>query len=225
MNKNILLLLNKNNLKTGKLADLIPEFYELKNVVENNDWHNKETVFKHTLSVLDNLEKIIRNLDNKAKQTLNKKIGLNTRGDLLRVATLFHDIAKKETIVDKKGTTFCLNHEDKGSIKAKKILKRFHLSSQEIKFILKIVKNHGLIHKILPPENQNFQKESISFKKKFFHNIYPELILLAFADTIGSYLIKSRPTEFKSRISFYRKEIKNLPPKEKLKLSLVRQVH
>jgi hypothetical protein len=113
------------------------------------------------------------------------------------------------------GSTLCPSHEDKGSIKAKTILKRFKLSDKELKFVLSIVKNHGLIHKILPPENQNFQKEFMSFKKRFFHNIYPELILLAFADTAGSYLIKTHLAEFKSRISFYKKEIKNLPPKVK----------
>ncbi len=62
----------------------------------------------------------------------------------------------------------------------------------------------------MPPENQNFQKEFVIFKKRFFHNIYPELILLAFADTFKSYLIKTHSTEFKSRIYFYKKEIENL---------------
>lgn len=197
MDKNIsLLILNKTNIKSGKLISLIPEFYELKNVVENNDWHHKENVFDYTLSVFDNLEKAFRNLNKKTEQFLNKKIDNRTRKNLLKVAALFHDIAKKETLVDNKNSTLCPSHEDKGLIKAKTILKRFKLSDKELKFILSIVKNHGLIHKILPPDNQNFKKEFVSFKKRFFHNIYPELILLAFADTVGSYLIKTHPTEF-----------------------------
>ncbi len=215
MDKNISLL-SKTNIKSGKLTPLIPEFYELKNVVENNDWHHKENVFDHTLSVLDNLEKAFRNLNKATEQFLNKKIDGITRKNLLKVAALFHDIAKKETIANNNSLTLCPSHEDKGSIKARTILKRFKLSDKELKFILSIIKNHGLIHKILPPDNQNFQKEFASFKKSFLHNIYPELILLAFADTAGSYLVKTRPTEFKSRISFYKKEIKNLPPKSKI---------
>ncbi len=210
-------LITKTNIKSGKLATLIPEFYNLKSVVENNDWHHKENVFDHTLSVLDNLEKALLNLNEETKQFLDKKVGSISRKNLLKIATLFHDIAKKETIVKNNNFTLCPNHENKGSIKAKEILKHFKLSDKELKFILNIVKNHGLIHKILPPENQNFQKEFASFNKSFFHNIYPELILLAFVDTAGSYLKKTRPAEFKSRISFYKKEIKNLPPKKNLK--------
>jgi len=209
-------LLNKTNIKSGKLVSLIPEFYKLKNAVENNDWHHKENVFEHTFSVLDSLEKALRNLNKETKQFLNNKVGDSTRKNLLKIATLFHDIAKSETLINNSGSTLCPGHEDKGAVRAKTILNRFKLSNKELKFILNIVKNHGLIHKILPPENQNFQKEFANFKKRFFHNIYPELILLAFADTVGSYLVKTHPTEFKSRISFYKKEIKNLPPKSKI---------
>ncbi len=211
MDKNILLI-TQNNIRSGKLTALIPEFYNLKSVVENNDWHHKENVFDHTLSVLKNLDKTLLNLNKGTKQFLNEKVGTINRKNLLRVATLFHDIAKKETLVKNINSTLCPNHESKGSLKTKEILKRFNLSDKENKFILSIVKNHGLIHRILPPENQNFRKEFANFKKRFFHNIYSELILLAFADTAGSYLKKTHPAEFKSRISFYKKEINNLPP-------------
>jgi len=208
-------LLSKTNIKSGKLTSLIPEFYELKNVVENNDWHHKENVFDHTLSVLDNLEKTLRNLNKATEQFLNKKIDGSARKNLLKVATLFHDIAKKETIVDNNSLTHCPDHEAKGAIKTKTILKRFKLSNKELEFISSIVKNHSIIDKILSVNNQNFQKEFVSFKKDF-HNIYPELILLSFADTAGSYSAKTRPAEFKYRISFYKKEIKNLLSKSKI---------
>lgn len=209
-------LLSKTNIRSGKSANLMPEFYELKNIVENNGWHYKENVFDHTLSVLDNLEKTLRNLNKKTKQFLNKKVDSITRKNLLKVAALFHDIAKKETIIGNRQSTFCPDHEGKSSIKAKIILRRFKLSNKELKFVLDIVKSHGLIHRILLPDNQNFQNEFVSFKKRFSYSIYPELILLAFVDTAGSYLIKTNPQEFKYRISFYKKEIKNLPQKDKI---------
>lgn len=212
MNKNISIL-TKTNIKSGKLATQIPELYDLKRVVENNDWHYKENVFDHTLSVLDHLEKTLLNLNKKAKQYLDKKIDSVSRKNLLIIATVFHDIAKKETIVKSNNLTFCPDHENKGSIKAGEILKDFELSDKELKFILNIIKNHGLLHNILPTENKSFIKKFSSFKKQFSHNIYTELILFAFADTAVSYLKITNPAEFKSRISFYKKEIKNLPPK------------
>ena len=224
-------VLNSRNIKSGKLTDLMPEFYELKKVVENNDWHNKETVFNHTLSVLDNLEKIIRNSKKEVRQALYETVGKNTRKNLLGAAALLHDIGKKETIIDLKGIRYCPGHEQAGAKKAKKILKRFDLSEKESKIITDIIRNHGLIHDIIGLGDRNFKKDIVknrglshivvglinkdfqeeykNFKKKF-SNIYLELILLAFADTIGSYLKKTKPVEFRHRIDFYKKELKNL---------------
>ena len=161
-------VLNKRNIKSGKLTDLIPEFYELKELVESNYWHNKETVFDHTLSVLDNLEKIIRNLKKETKQKLNKIIEKNSRKNLLRVAALLHDIGKKETMVDSNGFMDFPGHEQKGAEKAKKILKRFNISRKESKIVTDIIKNHSLAHEIITPKNPNFQKEYKNFRKKFF---------------------------------------------------------
>ena len=237
MNKENISLLNKKNIKSGKLAELIPEFYELKKVVENSAWHNREAVFDHTLSVLGNLEKIIWNSKKEIRQVLNKIVDKNSRKNLLYIAALLHDIGKTETIADLGGgVRGCPGHEKKGAEKVKKILKRFNLSPKEFKIITDIVRNHGVIHDIIGLgckdfqksvgkerglthamaglEDKNFQKEYKNFKKKFSNNIYLELILLAFADTIGSYLKKTKPAEFHHRINFYKKELKNLPPKK-----------
>lgn len=214
MEKANISILNKRSIKSGKLAKLIPEFYELKKVIENSPSHNKESVFDHTLSVLDNLGKIIRNSKKEIKQVLNKIVDKNLRKDLLYVAALFHDIGKKETIVDLGGgVKECPGHCQRGGEKTKKILKRFNLSKKESKFIVDIVRNHGLINNIIAPDNENFRKEYQNFKKRF-SRIYLELFLLSFADAIGSYLKKTKPAEFRHRINFYKKELKNLPPKE-----------
>jgi len=212
-------ILNKRNIKSGKLAKLIPEFYGLKEVIENNPWHNNEPVFDHTLSVLDNLGKIIHNSKKEIKRTLNKIVDKNSRKDLLYTAALFHDIGKKETMIDlDNGIKKCPGHCQKGAEKTEKILKRFNLSPKESKIITDIVRNHGLINDIIAPSNKNFRKEYRIFKKEF-SKIYPELFLLSFADTIGSYLKKTKPAEFRHRINFYKKELKNLPPKKNLKSS------
>jgi UTP:GlnB (protein PII) uridylyltransferase len=203
-------LLNRKDIIRGKLTELIPEFYELKEVIENNDWHNKESVFEHTFSVIDNMERIIRSSKKEIKGILNKVVVKNSRRRILKIAALLHDIAKKETIIDLNGITCCPGHEKRGGRKVQKILSRFNLSPKESKIITDIVKNHGLIHDIIAPNNKNFKKEYRNFKKKL-SNIYLELILMAFADTIGSYLKKTKPVEFYYRIGFYEKQLKNLP--------------
>ncbi|KPJ55275.1 hypothetical protein AMJ47_00115 [Parcubacteria bacterium DG_72] len=220
-------------IKKREFEKLIPEFYKLEEVIENNRWHNRESVFDHTLSVLDNLERIIRSSKKEIKQALNKVIDRNSRKNLLRIAALLHDIGKKETITNLgDGVRGCPGHEKKGAQKTRKILKCFDFSPKESKIIIDIVRNHGTIHDIIGLgykdfkrsakkergltyavtglENKNFQKEYRNFKKKL-SNIYLELILLAFADTIGSYLKKTRPAEFNHRINFYKKELKSLP--------------
>jgi len=235
MKKADISILNKRNIKTGKLTKLIPEFYELKKVVENNLWHNEESVFDHTLSVLDNLEKIIRNSKKEIKEILIQIVDRNSRKNLLEVAALLHDIGKKETIISFNDVKKCPGHEKKGAKKAEKILRRFALSKKEFKIITDIIRNHGVIHDIIGLgnigfqkditkehslthavvglENKNFQEEYKNFQKKF-SNIYLELILLVFADTIGSYLKKTKPTEFRHRINFYKKELKNFPSRK-----------
>ena len=216
MDKANISILNKRNIRNGKLVDLIPEFYELKKVIENNSWHNKESVFNHTLSVIDNLERIICRSKKEIKQALDKIIDKNSRKSLLYVAALLHDIGKKETITDLgDGVRGCPGHEKQGAKKAEKILERFDLSKKESKIIIDIIRNHGVIHYIIGFGNKNFQKEYKNFKTKF-SKIYLELILLAFADTIGSYLKKTKPDEFRHRINFYKKELKNIVPLEKI---------
>jgi hypothetical protein len=203
--------ISSKNIKNGNLAGLIPEFYELKKVIENNAWHNKEAVFDHTLCVLDSLKKIICGLSNQNKQRLGKLVGKNPREELLYFATLLHDIGKKETATDLgKGLCGCPGHEKRGAPKAEKILKRLDFSKKDSEFITSIVKNHGEIHYLigrgLKGEDKNFGKRYNNFKIKF-SKIYLELILLGFADTSGSYLKKTNPAEFRFRINFYKREI------------------
>jgi len=217
-------------IKNRKFEKLIPEFYKLKGVVENNPWHNKEPVFNHTLSVLGNLGKIISNSNKGVKKALAKIVDINSRRNLLNLAALLHDIGKAETITDLGNEVrLCPGHERKGAKKIEKILKRFNLSQKESKIIRDIIGNHGVMHDIIglgykdfqknagkehnlthsltKLENKNFQEEYKNLKNKF-SDIYLELILLAFADTITSYLKKTEPAEFRHRINFYKKELK-----------------
>lgn len=217
-------------IKSEELKKAVPELYELKNLIENNPWHNKESVFDHTLSVLDNLEKIIQNSNKETKQNLSRKIDKNSRKKILYLAVLLHDFGKKETITNLTNEVkICPDHERKGAKRIREILKRFDLSQKESKIITDIVRNHGVIHDIVGLkskdfrediikenslthvvvglENKDFKNEYNNFKKKFSY-IYLELILLAFADTIGSYLKQTKPNEFYYRIDFYKKELK-----------------
>lgn len=205
------LTLDVQDLRSGKLAELLPEFYELKNSVENSKdgWHQQEPVFDHTLSVLEALEKIFA--DNKNLEAeFNERIDNYTRKELLKIATTFHDIGKKEAMTKEGGFTKCAGHEQIGVERTKTILKRFNLSKKETQIVLDIIANHSVFHYLLMPGNKNFDEDLQDLKKRFGGTIYPELIALSYADTVNSKLKIVDPEEFKNRIDFYREETKKL---------------
>ena len=205
------LTLTVQDLRSGKLAESLPEFYELENSVENSKdgWHQHESVFDHTLSVMDGLEKTFEENKN-LEAVFSKKIDGYTRKELLEIATALHDVGKKEAMVKEGDFTKCAGHEKIGVEKATAILKRFNLSEKETQIILDIIANHSVFHHLLMPDNPNFSKDLQDLKIKFGESIYPELIVLSYADTRNSKLNVVGPEEFKNRIDFYQRETEKL---------------
>lgn len=200
--------INIEKLRGNQFQDELPEFYELKNYIENNDWHNNDSVFNHTLSVLKELKKLLETTSNKINSYLNQKIDNHTKKDLLFLGALFHDIGKSDSFVKFNESTSCPKHEELGSEKVRQILNRFDLSNQEKDIVIRIVKYHGEIHTILDsePKNDKLEEQYQKFKTKHY-DIFMELILLGMADTLGSQLKDNNPEEFNFRIDFYKKII------------------
>ena len=191
-------------LQEGVFEDNLPEFYQLKDVIENNAWHNNDVVFTHVLKVLEKLEEILTQVGAKINSYLAQKVDRNTRRDLLYLATVFHDIAKPETIEEKEGTTLCPGHEKAGAIKVQPILDTFNLSKKEQGLVTKIIEHHSIVHEILGLEMDELHRQLADFKQRFF-DIYLELVLLGMADTSGSQLQENNPKEFLTRLDLYRK--------------------
>jgi len=191
-------------LKNNQFQKKLPEFFKLKNVIENNDWHNNDSVFNHTLAVLEELEKLLKTTNNKINTYLNEKVDNYSKKDLLFLATLFHDIAKNDSLIKTDDSTSCPKHEELGSEKVKPILNRFDLSDREKNIVVKIIRYHGEIHIILEPKNNKLNEQYKNFKSKR-RDIFIELILLAMADTLGGQQKDNNPKEFNLRINFYKK--------------------
>ena len=190
--------LNINRLRGNKLTKIFPEFYELKNVIENNDWHHNDSVFNHTIKVLISMEKLLKKCNYKINKYLNKKLNNHSRKQLLFLGAMLHDIGKKETIVVKDNVTYCPQHEIKGIRKAHKILRYFNLSAQEEKFVINLIQNHTEAHNMPDMNNKSFGNFKMRHKDYFI-----ELVLLVVADQMGSDLRKKYPKEFKIRMNFY----------------------
>jgi putative nucleotidyltransferase with HDIG domain len=195
-------------LKAGDLAIQLPEVYELKDVIENNRAHINQSVFDHTLAVVNNLKKIVE--DGQQNNYLEKLIGENSKKQLLIFATFFHDIGKKETLVEKDGKNKCLGHEAVSAKKVPDILERFNLLPTEKDYIIRIIFNHGVLHDFMDKvDRTNLELEYNNAIKEIKDIIY-EILILTEADMMAGDLKKNSPDEYNFRMNFYNKVIKEL---------------
>ncbi len=109
--------------KTDVLSIVLPEVAELRGVDQVGRFQHKD-VFKHTLQVLDNVAQKSSRIE-------------------LRLAALFHDIAKPQTKEFKKeiGWTFH-GHEELGARMMTRIGKQLRLSKETSSYIQKITRLH-----------------------------------------------------------------------------------
>ena len=189
-------------IKNREFERVIPELFELENVIQNNPWHDNEPVFNHTILVATELNSLLKTVSNKIKEYLNQKIKNYSRKELLILAAVFHDIGKKETLKD----TVFLGHEKMGAEKIFNIISRFDLAKKEREFVIKLVGNHGFIHDILNYPADKPEKKWQKFREEN-PDISLEVVLLTKADTLVSHLKNSKPKEFSFRISFIDKII------------------
>jgi len=102
--------------KSGLLSIYIPELLKGVGVKQPKPFH-KDDVYWHDLYTCDAVSK---------------------EKPILRLAALFHDIAKPQCKV---GFTF-YNHETKGAEMAQKIMKRLKFSNAHIEYVTNIIKHH-----------------------------------------------------------------------------------
>lgn len=166
-----------------------PEFSEMKDVIENNIAHKNTSVYKHTLDVHSRVTNLLTFtfIDESATRLaalkyFNQKIGKHTRGQLLEISTLLHDLGKTKTIVfDETGTSSCPGHEIVGALLATQILRDCRYSTREIDYILTIIKVHSgfPIHFLNYLEGLNKREVGEIFGKYYF---LPEVFIYMVAD-------------------------------------------
>lgn len=209
---NVLTITSK-DLKRGIYKDVLPEYYNLKSIVENNPWHLNQDVLKHSIGVFEGLEKVLKlnflkeDIRAGLQNYLEEQIGRHTRKELLIVATILHDIAKTKTLVkDGSGNTRCIAHEIIGSMMVSSFSARFDLDKTDEEYVKRMVLFHGFTDDIL---SLIIEKSDINRYFEFFKNttgdVYKELLLLMYADILGSDLKKAIPGVFKERLGLITK--------------------
>jgi hypothetical protein len=195
-------------LRSQVYEEAFPEYYELSNIIENNLWHDNQSVLNHVIGVFAGLEKLLKfeNIaDDKkkfAEEYLTQVIGSKTRLDILKVATLLHDIAKNDTLVKRaNGTADCPGHELIGAARVGNFSDRFDLDDRDEEYVERVVRYHGLISQILGLIIANGNKEVyLQIFMETVGDVALELVLLMHADLLGSDLESGDKQEYDERI-------------------------
>jgi poly(A) polymerase len=190
-----------NKLRNGDFQADLPEFYELRNFTENNSSHDNQNVFDHSVLVYEKLLEYLegkflsKNCQSNLNLLLNVKVEEHTLKDILKIATLLHDIAKSKTnFISNDGNISSPGHEILGSFLCRQILNPFCLNSAEIEIISQIIALHGFTHHIISHIlRTNDMKYYHSNLKKISNNLIVPLLLLEYSDLNGSDLSKKNP--------------------------------
>ncbi|MFN3550215.1 MAG: HD domain-containing protein [Endomicrobiia bacterium] len=140
---NVLEWLDKNKI----LEEVIPEIEILKVKGKNTKfkkfYFHKEGLWQHTKLTYKKLEKIVNNL-NKYYPEYHKDIypEIQKYVYLLKLASIFHDIAKPLVAKKEKNKVRFFHHEIESAEISFKILKDLKFSNDEIKLVYEIIKNH-----------------------------------------------------------------------------------
>jgi len=130
--------------KQGLMEYVFPEIKIMKKSSKKFYFH-PEGLWQHSKLSLYRFEKILSSPGKFfPEKDLREKIikHIWPRIPLLKIITLFHDIAKPESVKKIKGRTRFFGHEKLGAEKIKDLLKRLRFSSKDIQVAEKIVQNH-----------------------------------------------------------------------------------
>lgn len=178
--------------RLGMLGYLLPEVAALQGIRQSAP-HTYD-VLEHTLRSVDELVKIqsrdyveiaggefVAELVSHFNQGVS---GDRTRGPLLRLAALLHDIGKPETLsVDDEGNIHFYEHEERGAKMAGDILRRLRFSNDEIEIVTRTIEHH-----LRPPQLARADKVSNRAIYRFFRDTGDEgieICVLSLADSRG----------------------------------------
>lgn len=182
------------SIASNEFADVLPEYYKLREVIESQGWHDDQTVFDHSIESAKSLEEIVH-FDYLAEQDrntlidyLNGKLETQTRLDLLRLATLLHDIGKLISLQhNAEGNTSSPSHGIIGEWVAQPIVDKFDLTNTEKKFVLGLISDHLVPSDLIEMSINNNTAPSDVLQLLYANRpgSTVELLLLGYADWLG----------------------------------------
>ncbi|MGV9001368.1 MAG: HD domain-containing protein [Candidatus Saccharimonadaceae bacterium] len=172
----------------------LPEYYTLNDIVESQDWHNEQTVFDHSIKCATELEEITKFAFLPVQEReqivayLNGKVELHTRLELLRLATLLHDIGKHVSLHhNAQGNTASPSHGLLGEWIARPVVDKFDVTDNEKNFVLGLISDHLVPSDLIEMSINNHTpyQNVVMLLQENRPDTMVELLLLAYADWLG----------------------------------------
>lgn len=158
----------------GHLNYWFKEVRDLKGVWQNQEHHPEGDVYTHTMMVLDEAAKLLK----------DEAFGDSVFGKIeFMLSALCHDFGKPYVTnydpVKQKITAY--SHDVEGVVPAMTFLKRMRASNGEIKYVTNMVENHMYLNRMVKETNKQSK-----YNHAFDKSIDPyELILLSMCDACG----------------------------------------
>ena len=186
--------LSSTSLLDGVFENELPEYYALRSIVENNAWHDNQDVFSHSVKVFEGLELVLKGgmFSESTRVALRKRLDTMvddfSREDLLKIATLLHDISKLDTLfIHEDGSMSCPGHEFLSAAWVDRFADRFGLSGESLSAVEFLVSRHGFVGQMMGSIYEHGHPDH--FSKIFFAGAKDwgvELLLFMHADAHGS---------------------------------------
>ena len=195
---------------SNEFVDVLPEYYKLSEIIESQGWHDDQTVFDHSIESAKALEEIARfnYLSEEDRATLvgylNGRREAQTRLDLLRLATLLHDIGKLISLQhNAEGNTSSPSHGIIGEWVAQPIVDKFDLTDVEKKFVLGLISDHLVPSDLIEMSINNDTAPSDVLQLLYANRPEStiELLLLGYADWLGCDVRESICAERDKRVA------------------------
>jgi len=188
----------------GEFIRQLPELYRLKNVKDNNTWHNDESIFDQKINTLRELERIRNAAPYIIQRYLDQTLDENTQWDTLYTAALLKDVSKDVAWIKYSERLNAVEQDIYETKNIALILNRMFVSKLEQGVVLKIIRYDGQLQKIVDPKNENLEEQ---YDKLITQqsDIFVELNMFALAETASSELLRiNNPSEYRFRIDFHK---------------------
>jgi poly(A) polymerase len=212
------------------LSEIFTEIKKMKKACRKHYYH-PGGLFQHSFETVESTENILNNLKKyfpKNYTDMQKHFDDNTtfsesvtRKSLLKLAALFHDIAKPETAKFKNGKMRFLGHEKLGARKVKEVMFSLKSGKNDIEITVFLVSNH-MRPSTLTRNNIVTKKAALKFFRDIGDNT-PDLLILSMSDwhsykklkVFSSKELKFQEKSVRELLKYYY-ELKNAEPLPKI---------